>query len=179
MKKEYFYWLCRLVYDRDKYNYNYDLLLHFLKKKSFTYSCEMDVNRLTDAIDLRYRFGYEQSYPRDLVECVLIDNTCNVFEMMVALAIRCENFMDDPDYDNRTSKWFWTMIESLGLDQMDNEHFDSSICDHIIDKFLNREYQPNGKGGLFTVNRCDIDMRNIEIWYQAMIFFDEYLGYTN
>lgn len=92
---------------------------------------------------------------------------------MVALANRCEEtIMDDPQMGNRTGQWFWGMITNLGLGHMNNNKFDKDAVDDIIDKFLNREYSPNGKGGLFTVRNCDDDLRNIEIWTQMLWFLD-------
>ena len=31
---------------------------------------------------------------------------------------------------------------------------------------MNREYEPNGKGGLFTIRGCEEDLTEVEIWYQ-------------
>ena len=37
---------------------------------------------------------------------------------------------------------------------------------------LNRDYGRDGKGGLFTIEHCRYDMRDIEIWYQANWYLD-------
>ena len=66
-------------------------------------------------------------------------------------------------------------LKNLRLDSMYDEHFDIEYVDGVILKFLNRRYERNGEGGLFTVKRRDLDMRNIEIWYQMCWYLDSVL----
>mgnify|MGYP003235589453 FL=1 len=87
--------------------------------------------------------------------------------MILALAIRCEEtIMDDPSIGDRTQQWFWGMITNLGLGSMTDSRFDRDAANDILERFLDREYEPDGKGGLFTVRNCDSDLRDVEIWYQ-------------
>jgi hypothetical protein len=87
--------------------------------------------------------------------------------MMIALAIRCEDqIMDDPDLGNQTDRWFWDMIDSLGLSGMTDRKYTSTVVSEVIDTFLNRKYERDGRGGLFTVEDCERDLRSVEIWYQ-------------
>ena len=174
---EYFDWMCELI-NHDEYdeNLSYKKLLCYLDNVEFTYILEMDENRAQDGIDLRYRFGYEVGYSRELIEDHLDDRPCSILEMMVALSIRCEEgIMDDPDIGDRTGKWFWDMISSLGLDDMTDSRFDEKRLSRVIHRFLCRAYKPNGEGGLFTLKYHRQDMRDIEIWYQMMWHLDEYL----
>ena len=83
--------------------------------------------------------------------------------------------MDNPDIGDRTGKWFLDMIVNLGLEKMTDDRFDKRYVERILHRFLNREYGRNGDGGLFTVHHSRIDMRSVEIWYQAMWYFDEVL----
>ena len=93
--------------------------------------------------------------------------------MLIALAIRCEeHIMDDPDIGNRTGQWFGGMIDNLGLGSMYDENFDRDYVDEKIGIFLNRDYERNGKGGLFTVKHCKYDLRTVEIWYQMCWYLD-------
>ena len=40
--------------------------------------------------------------------------SCSVLEMMVALAICCEEtYMDNPNIGNRTGQWFWNMVKNI------------------------------------------------------------------
>lgn len=74
--------------------------------------------------------------------------------------------MDDPNIGNRTGQWFWEMIVNLGLGAMTDSRFNKKFVDETINKFLNRDYDPDGKGGLFTIRDCDRDVRDLDIQHQ-------------
>ena len=94
--------------------------------------------------------------------------------MMTALAVRCEeHIMTDPDVGNRTGQWFWQMITNLGLVDMTDSKFDRKYVDLVIQRFLDRTYEPDGKGGLFTIEHCPYDLRTVEIWYQLCWYLDK------
>ena len=177
LNKEYFNWMCELVCDERYFNRSpYQKLLSYLHDRDFVYSIELDGNRAEDGIDLRYRFAYEYDYDDSLIDNCLGDKPCSVLEMMIALAIRCEeHIMDDPDIGDRTVQWFWNMIDNLGLDSMSDSCFNRPCTEVIVDRFLNREYDDDGKGGLFTVERCAHDLRTVEIWYQMCWYLDTIL----
>ncbi len=168
----YFEWLCDAVC-KDRYSdaISYRKLFMHLHKTAFTYSIARDENRAEDGLDLRYRFSLEYDIVRDADK--YIDGPCSVLEMMVALAIRCEeNIMDDPGVGNRTRQWFWKMIANLGLGDMNDDIYDKKFVERTLQRFLNREYEPNGKGGLFIIRDCDYDLRTVEIWYQLCWYLD-------
>ncbi len=172
---EYFEWMYRLVCGNVK-RVSYRKLLCQLYDRPFDYSIAMDGNRAEDGVDLRYRFGYENDIEGSVIASCLDDKECSVLEMMVALSIRCEeHIMDNPDIGDRTGKWFLNMIENLGLKKMSDKYFDKRYVTEVLDKFLSHGYERNGEGGLFTVHHDRIDMRSVEIWYQAMWYFDEVL----
>jgi hypothetical protein len=133
----------------------------------------MDGNRAEDGIDLRDRFAYEVGYEYYVVD--YIEGPCSVLEMMVALAIHTEeDIMDDARFGDRTGQWFWNMVVSLGLGGMYDGHFNERLTEEIIMRFLNREYEPDGSGGLFTISKCPYDLRDVEIqtqrnWYLNVI----------
>lgn len=172
VKDAYFEWMYRLVCSNKRRR----KLLSHLHNIDFTYTIPMDGNRAEDGTDLRYRFGYENSYDGAIIATYLDDRPCSVLEMLIALAIRCEeHIMDDPDIGNRTGQWFDDMISNLGLGRMTDARFDKNYVNRVIDKFLNREYGRNGEGGLFTVEHCHRDLRSVEIWYQMCLYLDEIL----
>ena len=80
--------------------------------------------------------------------------------------------MDDPKFGNRTGQWFWEMITNLGLGSMTDNHYDRDYVDKVIDRFLNRKYERDGRGGLFTVRNCDKDLRKVEIFFQLCYYLD-------
>lgn len=151
-------------------------LLGLLDSISFTYIIPLDANRYEDGIDLRYRFAYERGIPEKEIHSTIDRRPCSVLEMMVALAVRCEEtIMSDPEYGDRTNVWFNEMLKSLGFDWMYDDNFRREYCvDHIY-RFLNRDYKPSGEGGLFALNDGH-DLRKIEIWYQAMWYLTSYIN---
>ena len=163
---DYFEWMYNLVCgERFSEKLSYKKLLMHLHNTDFIYLIPKDGNRAQDGIDLRYRFAYEYTDIEDADS--YLKGPCSVLEMMVALAVRCEEtIMDDPTKGDRTRQWFWNMIVSLGFGGMSDDRYDQFFVDKTLDRFLSRKYEPNGKGGLFTIRNPKRDMRRIEIWYQ-------------
>lgn len=173
MEQEYFEWMFQMVC-RNRYTeeHPYRKLLSFLHDVEFTYVIPKDANRAEDGIDLRYRYAYENHLDDDEVLDTIV-GPCSVLEMILALSIRCEeSIMDDPSVGDRTGQWFWKMVVNLGLGSMTDSKFDLEEAESIISRFLNREYEPDGRGGLFTVRNCECDLRDVEIWVQMMWFLD-------
>ena len=165
INNDYFEWLCELInVRRFSKHVSYRKLLIHLHNIEFTWIIPLDDNRADDGIQLRRRYAL---YQEDMSLSDYISGPCSVFEMMVALAIRCEeSIMDDAQMGDRTGQWFWGMIHNLGLTPMSDSAFDREYVDDAIARLLNREYEPDGRGGLFTVRHCDYDMRTVEIWCQ-------------
>lgn len=134
---------------------NHRRLLSYLYDIQFYAVLEMDKNRIGDAI--YYRESY-YSYFSDTEDV-------SVLEVMMSLANRCSI-----EYGNPINFWFWGMIDSLGLYEMNDDNYNESYVKETIFKFLNREYEPDGTGGLFRVPGIDTDMRDMEIWDQMIIY---------
>lgn len=166
IQAEYFEWMYSIVGDEGDAS-SHRTLLRCLHAIEFAYSLAMDENRYEDGIALRYRFGRERGYGVDLISEKMGNRPCSVLEMMIALALRCEDdIMSDPDKGDRTGQWFWAMIVNLGLGGETDANFRESRVAARVDRFLRRNYEPDGEGGLFRVEGCDQDMRGVEIWYQ-------------
>lgn len=171
VKSDYFEWIYNLMCEgRFAKTITYRQLFTFLHDVEFVYFVPHDENRAQDGIDLRYRYCVLHNC-EDL-ECYL-DGPCSVLEMMVALAIRCEErIMCDPEKGDRTAQWFWSMITSLGLSSMNDTNYNEWLVNDVITRFLNRDYDANGKGGLFTIKRWNRDARTVEIWHQLMAYLN-------
>lgn len=171
IKSDYFEWMYELVCNgRFVKPISYRQLLTFLHDTEFIYFVPYDENRAAEGIALRYR--YCSIHDCEDAECYLT-GPCSVLEMMVALAIRCEeNIMDDPTKGDRTSQWFWGMITNLGLGSMSDSNFNEWLVNDIVTRFLERDYEPDGRGGLFTVKNWNRDMRTAEIWHQLMAYIN-------
>lgn len=172
----YFEWMCQLVCSR-RYlkTRSYRKLLMRLHDIEFNYIIGLDGNRAEDGINLRYRFGYEESYEDPIISAFLDDRPCSVLEMLIALSIQCEKIMANPDGNDETGQWFWNMIANLKLISMTDSNFDKKYVDDRISIFLDRDYSKNGEGGLFTIERCGRDLRFVEIWYQMCWYLDSIL----
>ena len=162
---EYFEWLCEIVdIGRFAKQVSYRKLLIHLHNIEFTWFIPNDDNRADDGIQLRRRFALLRD---DISIQRYLRGPCSVLEMMVGLALRCEEWiMDDAQLGDRTGQWFWGMVKNLGLSSMRDSKFDREYVDDVIARFLNREYEPDGRGGLFTVRHCSYDLRTVEIWSQ-------------
>lgn len=162
----YFEWLCRVI-SADAFTHvvSYRKLLMHLHSTPFRYIIPKDEDRAGEGVNLRWRFVCD----RELDHWVLdeLEGPCSVLEMMVALAIYAEeHIMDDPGIGNRTGQWFWEMVNNLGLSAMTDERFDKRFVDDAITRFLDRKYDPDGKGGLFRIKNCEYDLRKFPIFHQ-------------
>ena len=80
--------------------------------------------------------------------------------------------MDDADYGNRTGQWFWSMIVNMGLGPMVDDEYDDEYVNVVLTRFLQRNYDPDGRGGLFRIRNCEYDLRREEIWRQLLWYLN-------
>lgn len=168
IRAEYFEWMygmtCRERYPQ---SISYRNLLMRLHDTDFRYSMVRDGDRASDGLRLRRRFRDSMGYSEYDIERALDVFNVSVLEMMIALAIRIEeDIMDNAEVGDRTNQWFWIMIVNLGLGDMMDDRYDAEHVEEVIERFLNREYEPNGRGGLFYIRNTRRDIRKLEIWYQ-------------
>lgn len=175
LKASYFNWLCNKVWSFNTMMVlsRYSKLLQTLYLIDYTFDNDMDQNRAYDGLSLRNYYADENQTSEGIID------PCSVLEMMVALAIKCEDIMCDPSKDDRTYYWFEEMLDSLNLTDQDDYNFDQGQVERRISIFLNKQYDANGRGGLFTILNADIDMRTKDIWYQMQAFLCEYDSYNN
>lgn len=174
VKDEYFEWLYSYVCKgRSHSKVSYRKLFERLHQIEFIFSIPNDINRAKDGADLRYRFAMIEDDERILD---ILDGPCSVLEMMIALAIRCEEtIMDNTSFGDRTDQWFWSMMANLGIGNMTDDIFDRAVVEDIIYDFLGRHYEPDGKGGLFYIKGCPDDLRRVEIWVQLCWYLDKFV----
>lgn len=170
LNSDYFEWMYNLVCgERFAPGLGFRKLLTFLHDTEFIYFVPYDENRAADGVALRYRFCYINECT-DLEWC--LSGPCSVLEMLIALAIRCEEIIDDLEIGDRTSQWFWNMISNMGLGAMNDTNYNEWLVNDVITRFLNRDYEPDGRGGLFRVRDWDRDMRTAEIWHQLLAYMN-------
>ena len=170
VKSDYFEWMYDLVCEgRFAKSISYRQLLTFLHDAEFVYFIPYDENRAADGVSLRYHFCLVHNC-EDMEQ--YLTGPCSVLEMMIALALRQENIRDDPYMGNRTGQWFWNMIANMGLGSMSDSNFNEWLVNDAVTRLLNREYEPDGQGGLFRVKGWNRDMRTAEIWHQLMAYIN-------
>lgn len=175
-RQDYFDWLCNLIRVDDGQD-SYWILAKELHHKEFRYIVANDDNRAADGEYLRKE--YISGNPR--MDINHLNMPCSVFEMLVALARRMDFELSDLDNRDRTHKYFWELIDNLGLMEFTDEEYSyrqaSLSVDSILEIFLNREYRQDGRGGLFPLKNPSKDQRKVELWYQMNAYINENYGY--
>ena len=175
---EYFAWLySKVCKGRIHEDMSYRKIFRFLHQTEFTFIIPNDINRAKDGENLRYRFAIinedDPGFQEDIMDALA--GPCSVLEMMVALALRCEeSIMDDTRYGDRTGQWFWEMMCNMGIGSMSDDRFNRRKVEQIVYDFLDRQYESDGKGGLFYIKDCEDDLRRVEIWAQLCWYINEH-----
>lgn len=132
-------------------------LCYWLYHQKFYSILPNDDNRAADGLNLRTEFGIQ------------LDFECSMLEFLTALAKRMDYIVYQPENGERVGKWFWLMVNNLGLDPVDISDEEEDARNYtIIKRFLERAYNRTGRGGLFPIRRSMKDQRRVEIWYQMM-----------
>lgn len=173
---DYFCWLCELVCVDGRYTDEaYWVLAKHLWNTDYYWLLDMDGNRAFDGIDLRHRYelhGGTEGY----------DGPCTVLEMLVALADRLDQTMDELDGECRITMFFWEMIGNLGLSNYSDHIFEENPkrakvygrrIDQKLEAWMDRRFDYNGAGGLFPLRNPQEDQRDVEYWYQANAYILE------
>lgn len=162
----YFEWLySKVVPELDR---SYQVLLQVLHATKFEFLVGGDDNRAEYGSQLRLTYRKEMhlgnvDWPYE---------SCSVLEMLIALVQEAE-FETEIDHHI----WFWVLIENLELSEMDDSsNPDPNYMAHILDTFVWRKYDYNGRGGLFPLKHPEQDQRRVEIWYQFCAYVIEH-GY--
>ena len=130
----------------------------------FVWRHPMDENRAIDGLELRDDFEYETGDYLDKTSG--LPSKCSMFEMLAALAIRCENqLMRDSLLGDRTSKWFFEFLDNLGLLDCDDRDVDYmvDVCNAFLD----------GRKDLFPLKKKGIKQKNEQLWKQLMGYLNE------
>lgn len=169
----YISWLYDQVFPVKRKKEEYWYLFVKLFNITFYWSVPNDDNRGYDGLQLRSdwslaNFGF--------ITTDWIDKECTVLEMLVALAFRMEDVLENPDRPSRVRDWFILLISNLGLKECTDENYSPTnelLIEKNIDKMLSRKYDREGNGGLFPIDTSVQDQRKVEIWYQMMKYIND------
>lgn len=161
----YFDWLCAKV-KRDR-TATYLELLRILHRHQFVPVHSADENRVADAIELRDYFLSETGVD---VESTWYDSGVSILEVLISFSERASF-----QINMSPQEWFWQFMTNLRLDEYRRvTSLDRQDISDILDRFVMRNYEPNGDGGLFPLRRPKHDQREVEIWYQFCEYVDDH-----
>ena len=168
----YFMWLCSKV--------DIPSRMPYLSLASALHNCYftpdrtgMDMNRAYDGLHLRAEYmekhgSHGSSGSR---------GACTMLEMLIGLAKRMAFLMENEEKPKRISEFFWKLIQNLGRSGFDDIRFRTlhgeSAVPKAVKHVLDRDYMPDGRGGLFPVKHASSDFRKMEIWYQMHAWLNE------
>ena len=169
----YFEWLSTLAFPNKEERSEYSNLLYLLYTTPFYFNANkqpLDENRYKDGIYLRGLFIQKMNIPRDSVSNT--NNTlfseyyaCNLLEMICALANRISNdIMADYGKVDRTDYWVHLMLSNLGVLDFTNHNWQPNEVIGRLVNFMDRTYERNGRGGLFTLKDNRFDTTKMSIW---------------
>ena len=154
---------------------DYRRLINVLTDIEYVWIHPMDENRAIDGIELRSDFEYETGEYLDKSSGLM--PVCTFFEMLAALAIRCENqLMRNLSIGDRTSRWFFEFVNNLGLGEYTDRKWkgqDEQIVRRIIEDFMEGKYKENGSGSMFPLKKRGINQRNEQLWKQLTAYLNE------
>lgn len=166
---DYRMWLTSFIQDGVGNILQYGKLLRKLHDTPFKFCIYRDVNRAKDGLNLRQRFVQDEGLPSDIFE----NTPCTVLEMLVALSIRIDDeYIGDPG-NPKPGILFWDMIQNLQLFQMVNGRFNPYYVIDILNTWMNREFEPDGRGSIFPLRPSSTDVRTLEIWDQMNAYLSE------
>lgn len=146
-------------------------LIRQLYFMDFKYKIPKDVNRLGDGLNLRKTFEDESGVT------AAEGRPVSVLEVLVALSKRlAEDILGDPDNTGLTARWFWRMVDNLGLTKYIGGKYDKKtafVVSGIVERWMGREFTPRGKGSPFPLKTASEDQRKVEIWTQMMNYIAE------
>ena len=174
MPDAYFQWLKELIGD-EYIEGQYQKLLWKLYSTPFYYELDYDRNRAMDGLSLRKKFFMHVAQMPEPMMPTGDPYPCSVLEMMLALARDADDYLTyDPDLGDSTGRWFWVMLENLGLDIYDDFNYFEENVSRILTVFMYHQYSPDGRnGGLFPCPGVERDLRKTDLWWQLGAFFKQ------
>lgn len=140
---------------------DYTHLLSVLDSFIFVAIHRLDNNRIEDALNMRDRRCRRKTPP-------------STFEVLVALAERCETDVMTSGEEDRTSEWFWMFIHNLELDTYSDENWcdeDYDTVMEILAVFVNRLYSMDGtNGSLFPIPGDSRNHIRMQLWDQLQFY---------
>lgn len=139
-----------------------------LFRKEFVWFVPNDDNRAADGKLLRLEFLTDEELE---VDDEWVNMGCSMFELLIALSRRLAF-----ETDSEPRAWFWHLIQVLDLQEYNDRVWDGDSetkVEEVLDRVIFRNYEADGSGGLFPLQRPQRDQRGVELWYQLSAYLLE------
>ncbi len=171
--RAYWRWLLTRMKGRD-----YQMLFKTLHDIKFQWCPDvpMDAARETDGRYLRRLFEDVSNLE---MPPEALSYPASFLEVVVALADSMEDsVMYEPGTKSDSSRWFWLMLDNMGIGDCDDEWFGEAFEPSLyvrqrVDDVMLRRYSSSGHGGLFPLDDPRKDMRFVDLWYQMNAYVIE------
>ena len=178
----YFQWLCDLVRcdQDDKSYYN---LLGMMYETPFEVKIDNDINRAVDGNEFKGAYildVYVAEEQKNIDFNISAEQNCSILEMIMGISKRMAfELAEDESEDFDFYRYFWEILENLGLKQYDDVQFGDNFvrCKieirEILNKLNERKYKKSGEGGMFPLLFAEKNQKKVEIWYQMQAYINE------
>lgn len=163
MAKDYFKFLVSIIDPDNEYVSRYDSLkwLYNIQFR-WDYTIPLDSDRASRAVYL-----LRNLYSQEMNKYTGIEGEpCRLLEMLVQLSVDMAEVSDVPRQED-PGRWFWEM-----LDNVSSSNDEQEFCDAFM-RWMARDYDHNGNGGLFPLSFSPVDQRRYPIWSQASAYMCE------
>ena len=164
----YYDYLVDQIDGEEKRGRKFSKILHKMLEVPFLDLVGNDSNRVEDGLIFRRNYELETGEHSGYLHSV------SVFEVLLGLADRMNFELDEADMHlDQTAELFWELVDNLGLLGYDDEIYNENEVEKRLEKFVTRDYEPDGRGGCFPIFNPKNDQRDVELWYQMQAYINE------
>lgn len=136
-----------------------------------------DENRAIDGVELREEYFGKRESDAEPAECTVLEAIAGICRRMIFMS----GGMLDGSMDTERD-WFDEIISNLGIFHFNDARWDENpteaeaFVSQAVDKWLDRDYDPDGFGGAFPLRKPSRDQTKVELWYQMNAYLSEKIG---
>lgn len=166
LREDYLHWLEPQLRD-DNDDKSYWGLINLMLDTEFTWSVNMDDNRLVDGLDVRVEFARETHRRLKAMDSL---GPCSFLEVLIGLSRRLAFAAG-----GQAPGWAWQLLSNLELHRLSDPLTPPKQrkAQEIMRMAMERTYSPDGTGGFFPLAWPDEDQTQVELWYQMNAYIEE------
>lgn len=171
---DYYNWILSTVGIRKRKYTHYKKLLKTLFSIPYTWTNEMDENRYSDGMGLRYHFCDENDLSdyqwKDFY--FTVNFRCSVLEVLTAFSRR---IADSPyTYDEFSGMMFWVFMENLGLTEYRDEVYDEDAVKSIIIEWMSGEKTGKNCISILPISDKSVNSDEMDLWMTMTCYMSEH-----